>query len=455
MNYKMEKKVALSIAGSDPSSGAGIQADLKSFSFLGVHGITVVTCVTSQNTQQVKKIHKLPAKIIENQIDVLFEDFNIDAVKTGMLYDEEIIECVAKKISWYNLSPVVDPVMIATSGDDLSQNNFVKSIRRYLLPKTFILTANTPEACELTGLQIKSLEDVKKNCKKLFTFGPKYVLIKGGHLEGKNAVDVLYDGKIFHEFSLPRILNKKAHGSGCTLSAIITGLLALGEPPIEAVKKAKYVVWSMINEGYAPGKGSDVLNHSCEIVPPHTLPNNAYFNMWLELKNAVKKLVAILPSGFVPEVGMNFAYALKNAKSPEDICAIDGRILKTKDKAKICSNINFGTSKHVASIILATMSFDKNARCAVNIRYSKNNVEMCKKVGFSIGSFDRKNEPANAKSTMGWGTKEVITKLGFVPDIIYDTGGIGKEPMIRVLGKNPEDVLLKLQKIVKKSDNIR
>ena len=146
----MKKKIALSIAGSDPSSGAGIQADLKSFSFLGLHGTTVVTCITSQNTRRVKKIHKLPVEIIENQIDVLFEDFNIDAVKTGMLYDEEIIKCVVKKISEYKLTPVVDPVMIATSGDLLSQNTFVNSFKKYLLPKTFMLTANIPEACELT-----------------------------------------------------------------------------------------------------------------------------------------------------------------------------------------------------------------------------------------------------------------------------------------------------------------
>ena len=451
----MGKKVVLSIAGSDPSSGAGIQADLKSFSYLRVHGITVVTCVTSQNTQHVKKIHKLPVDIIESQIDILFEDFNIDAVKTGMLYDEEIIECIAKKISVYNLNPIVDPVMLATSGDTLSQDTFIKSFKKHLLPKTFMLTANIPEASELTGVKIKSIEDVKKACKKLYNLGPKYVLIKGGHLRTREAVDVLYDGKKINEFSLPRIPNKKAHGSGCTLSAIITGLIALGESPIDAVRKAKYIIWNMINEGYKPGKGSDVLNHSCEMGPPSTFPNNEYFNAWLELKKAVEKLVSILPPNFIPEVGMNFAYALKNAKKLEETCAVGGRILKINDKANVCGSVNFGTSKHVASIILAAMSFDKNVRCAVNIRYSKSNVEICKKIDFSIGSFDRENEPANVQSTMEWGTKQTIIKLGFIPDIIYDTGSIGKEPMIRVLGKNPEDVLFKLQKIVKKSNTIR
>jgi hydroxymethylpyrimidine/phosphomethylpyrimidine kinase len=445
----MEKKIVLSIAGSDPSGGAGLQADLKSFSFLGLHGITVVTCITSQNTQHVKRIYKLPVDIIENQIDTLFEDFHIEAVKTGMLYDGEIIKCISKKISEYKLNPVVDPVMIATSGDSLSKNNFVNSFKRYLLPKTFILTANIPEACEFTDFTINSIEDVKKTCYKLLSFGPKYVLIKGGHLDTKNAIDILYDGKLYHEFSLPRIPNKNAHGSGCTLSAVITGLIAIGETPIEAVKKAKHIIWNMIYQGYIPGKGSDVLNHLCEKIIPSSFLNNEYLNVWFELKNATQKLVSILPTIFIPEVGMNFAYAVKNAQNSQEICAVDGRILKTKDKTRLCGNIDFGSSKHVASIVLSAMSVNKNVRSAVNIRYSENIIELCKKVGFNIGSFNRKNEPINAASTMEWGTKHAILKLGFVPDIIYDTGDIGKEPMIRVLGNTPEDVLSKLKKLIK------
>ena len=445
----MNKKVVLSIAGSDPSSGAGIQADLKSFSFLGLHGTTAITCITSQNTQKVKTIHKLPVEIIEQQIDILFEDFNINAVKTGMLYDGEIIKCVVKKIIQYQLKPVVDPVMIATSGDPLSQKEFITSLKQYLLPKTLMLTANIPESENLTELKIKSIEDVKKNCKKLFSHGPKYVLIKGGHLANMKAIDILYDGKNFYEFSLPRISNKKAHGSGCSLSALITGFIALGEKPIDAVRKSKYIIWDMIKEGYKPGKGSDVLNHFYNINIPNSYDNNEYFDVWFALKNAIQTLLSILPPIFIPEVGMNFVYALKNAQKFQDICAIEGRISKTKNKVKICGSIDFGSSQHVASIILAVMSVDKNVRSAANIRYSKEVLELCRQANLSIGSFDRQNEPSDVVSTMEWGTKYAISKLGFVPDIIFDTGGIGKEPMIRVLGTNPEDVLYKLIKLIK------
>ncbi len=446
----MNKKVGLSIAGSDPSSGAGIQADLKSFSFLGLHGTTVITCITSQNTQKVTTIHKLPVEIIEKQIDILFEDFNINAVKTGMLYDGEIINCVVRKLKQYKLTPVVDPVMIATSGDQLSQKTFVSSLKKNLLPKALMLTANIPESENLTKVKIRSLEDVKKNCKKLFSYGPKYVLIKGGHLSNKKAIDILYDGKDFYEHSLPRISNKKAHGSGCSLSALITGLIALGENPIDAVKKSKYIVWDMIKQGYKPGKGSDVLNHLCNINIPNSYENNEYFDVWFELKNAIQKLLSILPSNFVPEVGTNFVYAVKKAQKFQDICAINGRITKTKNKAKLCGNIDFGSSQHVASIVLAVMSIDDNIRSALNIRYSKELLELCKKTNLSIGSFNRQNEPSNVVSTMEWGTKYTISKLGYVPDIIFDTGGIGKEPMIRFLGNNPEDVIYKLIKLIKK-----
>ena len=443
----MEKKVVLSIAGSDPSGGAGIQADLKSFSFLGLHGLTAVTCITSQNTMHVEKIHRLPVEIIESQIDVLFEDFTISAVKTGMLFDEEIIRLVYKKIDEYHLSPVVDPVMVATSGDALSQNTFAASFKKYLMSKTFLLTANIPEASVLTDVMIESIDDVKKTCKKLYDFGPKYVLVKGGHLDTTDAVDVFYDGKKIHCFSLPRVPKKKAHGSGCSLSAIITGLLALGETPVDAVKKAKHIIWSMINDGYSPGKGSDVLNHSCQMIVPVNLPND-HVAIWVELKDAVEKLISFLPPDLVPEVGMNFAYALKNAETLEEVCAVDGRILKTKEKVKTCGGINFGVSRHVASIVLAAMSFDKNIRSVVNIRYSKENLDLCKRAGLQIGYFDRKNEPRATTSTMEWGTKQAIKDIGFVPDIIYDEGGVGKEPMIRLLGKNPKDVLLKLERLL-------
>jgi len=451
----MKKKVAMSIAGSDPSGGAGIQTDLKTFAALGVHGTTAVTCITVQNTQRVEKIHKLPLDIIENQVSILAEEFKIDAVKTGMLYDSEIVSCISKKISQYNLKGVVDPVMIATSGNMLSEENFVDAIKKELAPKAYIITPNIPEACMLTRGKIETLDEMKKACKKIYEMGSKYVLIKGGHLDNTHAHDVLFDGERFTVLSLPKIPDKKAHGSGCTLSALITGLLVLGETPDFAVRKAKHILWNMIEQGYTPGVGSDVLNHSSNLVceMPYSFPTNDHFTSWLDLKTSVDNLLSFLPKKYIPEVGVNIGYALPNAKTLEQVCAINGRITKTQDKPIMCGGLAFGVSGHIAAIILAAMAFDLDVRCAMNVRYCEENLGKCKKVDFTIGSFDRSKEPTKKISTMEWGTKETITRLNYIPDIIYDTGGMGKEPMIRILGKNPKEVVDKVYILSKDYDS--
>ena len=449
----MEKKVALSIAGSDSSAGAGIQADLKAFSYLGVHGTTVLTCVTAQNTRQVRSIYKIPASVIEEQIESLCDDFPIAAVKTGMLYDEDIIRVVARQLKKHHLKPVVDPVMVATSGDILSHDSFLASLKKELLPSARMVTANIPEACALAAMKISGLKDVEKAAKKIFELGPADVLVKGGHLQGKLVTDLLYDGRQFHSFTLPRIKQRKAHGSGCTLSALITGLLAVGESPIGAVQKAKAIVWSMINEGYSLGKGADMLNHSSLLQIPPVMGHDERFDVWLQLKKAVETLVSFLPSQLIPEVGMNFVYATSDAKTRNDVCGIEGRITRYKDHPLLCGSLQFGASKHVASIVLAAMSFDKSIQSAINIRYTEKTLQRCPKIGLRLASFDRRDEPSTVSSTMEWGTKQAITTAGYVPDIICDTGSLGKEPMIRVLGKNPCDVLAKIKKIVNASSS--
>ncbi|MBN1280263.1 MAG: bifunctional hydroxymethylpyrimidine kinase/phosphomethylpyrimidine kinase [Candidatus Thermoplasmatota archaeon] len=447
----MEQKVALTIAGSDSSGGAGIQADLKAFAYLGVHGTTVVTCVTAQNTQHVHSIKKVPLSVINNQLDSVREDFPVAAVKTGMLYSKDIIKAVGKKLAQMQLHPVVDPVMVATSGDTLADADYVAALQKDILPDSLMITANIPEASALTGAEIRTRADVQNACKNLASFGPQYVLVKGGHFTDELVVDVLYDGKEFHKFILPRIAEKQAHGSGCTLSALITGLLAQGTHPVEAVQKAKHIVWGMIHQGYTPGKGADVLNHAPSVLVPPLLRRNDQFTVWLELTDAVQQLITMLPPWFIPEVGMNFVYALPLASTRDEVCAIDGRIIKHKERPLLCGTLEFGVSKHVASIVLAAMEFNPTIRSALNIRFTQKTVDLCGTIGLVIGTFERTHEPATAVSTMDWGTKQAITTLGRTPDIIYDKGGMGKEPMIRILGTNPSDVLMKVKHIINAS----
>jgi hydroxymethylpyrimidine/phosphomethylpyrimidine kinase len=278
-----------------------------------------------------------------------------------------------------------------------------------------------------------------------------YVLIKGGHLSGDAVIDVFFDGTSFEVFTLPRILQKKAHGSGCTLSAVSTGLIACGEKPVDAVRKAKAIVWGMIAQGYSPGKGADVLDQESDIVVPDWFPSDEGFLVWWDLHRVFDRLIDLVPVSFIPEVGINIAYAIPGARSVDEVCALSGRLLRRGEQVMRCGNLVFGGSKHVASIVLTTMSFDPKIRCAMNVRYSKSRVAVCQDLNMQIGDFDRCDEPFHIESTMEWGTQQVIQELGGVPDIIYDRGGVGKEPMIRILGKNPKDVLSKLEEIVKES----
>ena len=317
----MKKKVALSIAGFDPSGGAGIQADLKAFESLGVHGATVVTCVTIQNTQRITDIYKIPINIINKQFDILIESFKIDAVKTGMLYNLEIVECISKKIKKHNLKVIVDPVIVATSGNALSEKNFVNSMKKELLPYAYMITPNIHEAQVLSNKKIKTLADVKKACIIIHKMGPQYVLITGGHLNGDYAKDVMYNGKEYAVFSLPKIPDKIIHGSGCTFSSLITGFLALGEKPNNAAERSKNILWNMIHQSYNLNKGPDIVNASLNISRdvPYSFQNNECFNIWLELKESVEILISLLPIDYIPEVGINVGYALAKAKNQKEI----------------------------------------------------------------------------------------------------------------------------------------
>jgi hydroxymethylpyrimidine/phosphomethylpyrimidine kinase len=254
---------ALTIAGSDSGGGAGIQADLKTFTALKVFGMSVLTSITAQNTESVLGINDLPSDFVGLQIDAVMDDIGVDAAKTGMLSNAEIISVVAKKVKQYQIEKiVVDPVMRAKSGDALLRREAEKALVEELLPLAFIVTPNLPEAEALSGMKISSVEDMKEAAKKIKSFGPKYVLVKGGHLEwSKEAIDILYDGKEFYEFRAPRIETQNTHGTGCTYSAAICGSLAKGFDILESVKLAKEYVTGAIRKSFNLGTGHGPLNH--------------------------------------------------------------------------------------------------------------------------------------------------------------------------------------------------
>lgn len=261
MNYKGK---ALAIAGSDSSGGAGIQADLKTFQAFDVYGMSVITSVTAQNTLKVKAIYDIPKEMVALQIDSIFEDIEVDAVKTGMLSNEEIIETVADKLSFYKVEKiVVDPVMVSKSNAKLLKGSAEKRFIDLIIPLAFLITPNIPEAELISGVKIENVEDMKISARKIREIGARNVLIKGGHLEENVSTDVLFDGIEFYLFEEERIPSKNTHGTGCTLSSAITACLARGENLYNAIRKAKQYITIAIRE--APnniGKGFGPLYHN-------------------------------------------------------------------------------------------------------------------------------------------------------------------------------------------------
>ena len=254
---------ALTIAGSDSGGGAGIQADLKTFQELEVFGMSALTAVTAQNTQGVHGVHPIPPEFIAGQIDAVAIDIGVDALKTGMLFSADIIEVVAEKIKQYGWEKViVDPVMIAKGGASLLQKEAVTAFKKHLLPLSFIITPNIPEAEELTGMEIKTEKDKLQAAKVLIDLGAKNVIIKGGHdLQIEESTDLLYDGSHSFIFTEKRYPTKNTHGTGCTFSAAITAEIAKGLSVYDAVAVAKNFITEAIKEDLEIGNGNGPTNH--------------------------------------------------------------------------------------------------------------------------------------------------------------------------------------------------
>ena len=253
---------ALTIAGSDSGGGAGIQADLKTFTALGVYGMSAITSVTVQNTVGVYGVVDIPAQMVYDQIRVVVQDIGVDAAKTGMLSSREIISMVAKAVRDFGIERlVVDPVMVSKSGDPLLKKEAKQTLIEELLPLATLITPNIPEAQELCQFEINSIEDMERACVEIRSMGCKAVLLKGGHLKGEKVVDVFYDGKNFEYLEGRYIPTKNTHGTGCTLSSAITAYLAKGKDLLEAVRLGKEYIQGAIENSLNLGHGHGPLNH--------------------------------------------------------------------------------------------------------------------------------------------------------------------------------------------------
>ena len=439
----------MTIAGSDSGGGAGIEADLKTFSALGVFGTCVITAITAQNTRGVKEIFPVPPEMVKAQIQTVMEDIPIKVAKTGMLYSRGIMKAVAESVDEYGITIVADPVLRAGTGSSLIIEEDKNSLIEFILPRTKILTPNLFEAEAISSLKIRSLEDMKRAARKIVELGADAVIIKGGHLRKneQKVYDLLYHQGSFRVFEKQRI-RIKPHGGGCTFSAAIASFLAKGEQLEHAVEKAERFIEISFRGALKVGSGRTPVN------PMAFLYNKSERAEIIEQVEAAARLIEENPHflPFAAEVGTQIAMALPFPRGPEDIVAIEGRIVKVRDGLKAVGPARFGASRHIASIILTAMKHDPEIRSAMNLHYSPRLVEAFRKIGFKAAGFDRRLEPAEIKRVEGkslsWGVEEAIRELHEVPDVIYDEGEVGKEPMIRILGRNASEVVNKALKAI-------
>jgi len=427
-------KKVLSIAGSDPSGGAGLQQDILVFSSLGAYPLSVASAVTSQNRQGVLDAHILGPDVVSSQLSSVFDDAVPDAVKTGMLGSMENVSVVCdylKKQGVRNL--VVDPVIWSSSGHILLGEDALPELKK-LIGHCTLTTPNIAEAEILSGINIGSLEDRRKAAEIIGD-----CVITGGDADG---VDLLYvDGK-FNKLE-GEMRAHSVHGTGCMFSSAIAVYLAYDTGVVEAVRKAKKFVEEKIDKSWEVAAGFRV---------PSPAADACEKGIVSELATAIQRFVSNKDAiKAAPEVGVNIVYALPGASAVNDVYGLSGRIVKAGGGLVSVGEVRRGGSSHMARVVLTVLKLDPSRRAAMNIRYSEDAVEACRSLGFSVSSFRRGDQPPDSP-TMEWGTDDAIKSAGSVPDIIYDEGLVGKEPMIRVIGESPKEVVEKTEKILKGLD---
>jgi len=427
----------LSIGGSDPSSGAGIQSDIRVFSELGAHTLTAITAITSQNTSKFGIIEPVSPNMLKKQLESLFSDFKIDGIKIGMVYNSKIIKVIYKQLKKLRIPIVVDPVIKSTTGGSLIEKNAKKDYQKYIIPLATIITPNKLEAEFLTKMEI-STENTPEVAKRIQDMGAKNVVITG--FEGKKGKvsDFVLEKNAKYTISGERI-PKINHGSGCNHSAAIVYLLAKKKTIKESLYFAKKFTQNSIKNAKKVGNGIVITN----------VGTKKGINE--ELESAIIKFTNM--KGIyknIPECQTNFVFSKHKPKSTKDVLGISGRIVKVGKKVIVAGNLKFGGSKHVATALLSMNKKHPGICSAINLKYQSKTLSKIKKSKLIIGSYDRRKEPKNVKiqgSTIRWGINSAVTNSKKIPDVIYHKGDFGKEPMIIVFGETPDKVLEKISKI--------
>jgi len=428
----------LTIGGSDPSSGAGIQRDVKTFDSLNAYGLTVVTAITSQNTSKFGLIQPASKKILKDQLDSVFSDFSIKGIKIGMVYNSEIIKTIHNQLKKFSGPIIIDPIIKSTTGGMLIQKSAISDFKKYLIPLATIITPNKFEAETILKMKINSTKSLERAAKSFLEIGAKGVVITGLQFEKDKIIDF-----VLTETTKEKIVSNKLkrvnHGSGCTYSSLMLFGLAQGKSISESASFAHRFTFDSIKKAQKIGKGIPITKLTKDKI---SFELSKAINQFIQIENITDR---------IPECQTNFVFSKKNPSSENDVLGISGRIVKAGDRAIQAGDLRYGASKHVAKALLIMNEKFPQIRSGLNLKLEDETVYKLKKKGFTVKSYDRTKEPKKYKITEGasikWGIKNALRGTKKPPDAIFHKGDFGKEPMIMIFGRSPKNVVEKVSNL--------
>ncbi|HUU56768.1 MAG TPA: thiamine-phosphate synthase family protein [bacterium] len=442
----MKNTIALTIGGLDPSGGAGVTGDVVTFAVIGVHGVTVATALTYQNTSGVLGFWAVTDRDVKAQMDAVVNDVDAAAVKLGMVASDGVARALEPYLADFRergVPVVFDPIIKAGAGQPLFEGVAEKTFADVILPHVTLATPNAVELAYLIGDEpARNLGDLRTQVRIFHSRFGLPALATGGHVGGASdaVVDVLFTGSEMREYRRGRV-EGEIHGTGCLFAAAITAYLAVGLDLVTAFERAEEYVTAALAAAFTAGRGSRL--------PDRTAAIFGDAERWRVYNNVLRAVDVFITASntykLIPEVGTNIAYALPGARTMDEVCAVPGRIIRVAGDLHTCRDPAFGASSHMARGLMAVMKHDPSVRALMNVRYGDDVIAACAELNYRVGSFDRGREPEERAredgQTMQWGVDQAIAAGEGVPDVIYDRGAYGKEAMVRLFGRDAMEVV--------------
>lgn len=439
-------RVLLSVAGFDPTSGAGITKDMEVFQAMGFHGLCIPTSFVLQGPSGVRSVSPVPLESFSKMLKIINDDaILISGIKCGVLTSKEYIVGLSSFLDQINYTGplIIDPVLKSKNGHPLLDPDGIRALKEFLMPKATAFIPNPDETEVFSGVKLRTLDDVREAQFLLVRKGPKAVIIKG-FLTEESVVDIFFDGK--KEIVWRREKEElELHGSGCTFSAIFLASLALNSNLETSFLETERIMDIVLREAYRISSSG----YSYSSLSLYLSKLGERFEVLRKMRKLKEDLERLNPVDLIPEVHMNVGYAVRGARGIEDVCAFPGRISAHRERVIFKGEPEFGSSSHVARALLTYMRFFPDVRCCANLRYKVEIVERAKELGFVVLESLRSKEPEDIKSEEGRSLDFIIESVlkdqGIPPDIIYDRGDFGKEPMVRLFARDTEDLIKKME----------